>query len=66
MIITLKSKETWSKEEDNLANSNFKALNVIFVVNDVTQFKLIVDCESIRDEWIILQNVHEGTLLFKI
>ena len=46
---TLKSKETWTKEEDSLANNNFKALNVIFVVVDVTRFKLISACESAKD-----------------
>ena len=52
--VTLKSEETWTKEENTLANSNFKALNAIFAIVDVTQFKLISACESTRDGWIIL------------
>ena len=62
----VKSEEIWSKKEDNFANSYFKALNAIFIAVDVTQFKLISDCESAKDAWIILQNAHEWTPLVKI
>ena len=48
-IVTLKPEQSWSIEEDRLANSNFKALNAIFTVVDVTQFKLITACESAKD-----------------
>ena len=29
-VTTIKSEETWTKAENNLANINFKALNAIF------------------------------------
>ena len=64
--VTLKSEKTWTKVENTLANSNFKALNVIFTTVDVTQFKLISACESVINAWIILQNAHEGTSSVKI
>ena len=48
-MVTLKSKKTWSKEKDCLANNNFKALNAILVAGDIAQFKLIFACEFVRD-----------------
>ena len=39
-VVTLKPEQSWTTEEKRLANNNFKALNVIFVTIDVTQFKL--------------------------
>ena len=48
-VVTLKPDETWSTKGYLLANNNFKALNAIFVVVDVTQFKLISNSESIRN-----------------
>ena len=62
----MKFEETWSKEEDSLANNNFKVLNTIFAIIDVTQFKLISGYEYARDAWTILQNADEGTPLVKI
>ena len=35
-VVTWKPEKTWSTEEDHPANSNFKALNVIFAVINVT------------------------------
>ena len=48
-VTTVKSEETWTKAENNLANFNFKALNAIFSHVDANQFKLISACESTRD-----------------
>ena len=52
--VTLKSEETWTKAENTLTNSNFKAVTAIFAIVDLIQFKLISACESVRDAWIIL------------
>ena len=65
-VTTVKSEETWTKEENSLATANFKALNAIFASVDSTQFKLISACESAKDAWSILQTAHEGTPLVKI
>ena len=46
---TVKSDETWTKEENSFATTNFKALNAIFASVDSTQFKLIFACESAKD-----------------
>ena len=48
--VTSKSEKTWKKVENTFANSNFKALNAIFATVDVTQFKLISICESVKDK----------------
>ena len=34
--VTLKYEKTWTKEENTIANSNFKALNAILSTVDVT------------------------------
>ena len=65
-VVTLKPEERWTTEEESFANNNFQAFNVIFVTIDVTQFKLISACESVRDVWVVLQNAHERTLAVKI
>ena len=65
-VTTVKSEETWTKEENSLATANFKALNAIFASVDSIQFKLISACESAKDAWTILQTAHEGTPLVKI
>ena len=65
-VTTIKFEETWSKEENSLATTNFKALNAIFAYADFTQFKLISACESTKDIWKILQIAHKGTPLVKI
>ena len=55
-----------SKEENSLAITNFKTLNVIFASINATQFKLISTCKCAKDAWKILQNAYEGTTLVKI
>ena len=62
---TLKSEETWSKEESALATTNFKALNAIFAPVDANQFKQISSCECARDVSNILQTTHKGTPLLR-
>ena len=44
-----KSKIKWSTNECKLANSNSKALNVIFNAIYANQFKLISTCESVKE-----------------
>ena len=41
-----KPEESWSTDEDRLANYNSKALNAIFNAVDANQFKLISTCET--------------------
>lgn len=41
----MKPEEKWSTEEDQLANSNSRALNAIFNGVDANQFKLISTCD---------------------
>ena len=53
-VTTIKSEDTWTKEENSLATANFKALNAIFAFVDSIQFKLISACESAKDAWTIL------------
>ena len=48
-VTTVKSEETWTKEENSLATANFKVLNRIFASVDSIQFKLISACESAKD-----------------
>lgn len=60
-----KPKESWSNEEDHLANNNSKALNSIFNVVDANQFKLISTCKSAKEAWNIRQVAHEGTTAVK-
>ena len=50
----VKFEETWTKGENSLATTNFKALNAIFAYVDSIQFKLIFVCESVKDAWTIL------------
>ena len=53
-VVTLKLEKRWTTKEECFANNNFKAFNAIFATVDVTQFKLISTCKSIRDAWMIL------------
>jgi len=56
-----KPEESWSTDEDRLANYNSRALNAIFNGVDVHQFKMISTCESAKEAWEILEVAHEGT-----
>ncbi|PNX56975.1 gag-protease polyprotein [Trifolium pratense] len=62
----LKPEEDWSKEEDELALGNSKALNALYNGVDKNMFKLIKKCTSAKEAWDILKTVHEGTSKVKI
>jgi len=61
-----KAEEQWSKEEDELALGNSKALNDIFNGVDKNIFRLVNNCEVAKDAWNILKTTHEGTSRVKI
>src|ERR1044072_4177650 len=62
----LKLEENWSKEDDELALANSKALNAIFGGVDRNIFRLIKTCEVAKDAWEILKTTHEGTSKVKM
>ncbi|MCI96010.1 gag-protease polyprotein, partial [Trifolium medium] len=57
----LKPEEEWSKEEDELALGNSKALNALFNGVDNNMFRLIKKCTVAKEAWEILKTTHEGT-----
>ncbi|MCI72168.1 gag-protease polyprotein, partial [Trifolium medium] len=57
----LKPEEDWSKEEDELALRNSKALNGLFNGVNKNMFRLIKQCTVAKDAWEILKTTHEGT-----
>ncbi|CAJ2636000.1 unnamed protein product [Trifolium pratense] len=59
--LELKAEEDWSKEEDELALGNSKALYALYNGVDKHIFKLIKQCVSAKEAWKILETVHEGT-----
>jgi len=62
----LKPEEEWSKEEDDLALGNNKALNALFNGVDKNMFRLINNCTVAKDAWSILRTTHEGTSKVKM
>jgi hypothetical protein len=50
----LKPEEDWSKEEDELALGNSKALNALFNGVDKNIFRLINTCTITKEGWEIL------------
>ncbi|KAK2415413.1 gag-protease polyprotein [Trifolium repens] len=62
----LKGEGDWTSEEETEANSNSKALNVIFNGVDENIFKLINTCTEAKQAWEILQTAHEGTSKVKM
>ena len=62
----LKPKEDWSKEEDEIALGNYKALNAIFNGIDKNIVILVNTCEVAKDALWILQSTHEGTSKVKM
>ncbi|KAK2359745.1 hypothetical protein QL285_085090 [Trifolium repens] len=62
----LKSEVDWSKEEDELAHGNSKALNALFNGVDKNMFRLIKQCTVAKDAWEILETTHEGTSKVKM
>ena len=61
-----KAEEQWTKEEDDLALGNSKALNAIFNGVDKNIFRLVNNCEVAKDAWDILKTTHEGTSRVKM
>ncbi|XP_050881216.1 uncharacterized protein LOC127084755 [Lathyrus oleraceus] len=61
-----KAEEQWTKEEDDLALGNSKALNVIFNGVDKNILRLVNNCEVAKDAWNILKTTHEGTSRVKM
>jgi len=57
----LKPEEEWSKEEDELALGNSKALNALFDGVDKNMFRLIKQYTVAEDAWEIVKTTHEGT-----
>ncbi|PNX99503.1 gag-protease polyprotein, partial [Trifolium pratense] len=64
--LELKPEEDWTKEEDELALGNSKALYALYNGVDKHIFKLIKKCVSAKQAWKILENVHEGTSKVKM
>ncbi|MCI31862.1 gag-protease polyprotein, partial [Trifolium medium] len=64
--LELKPEEDWSKEEDELALGNSKALNALFNGVDKNMFRLIKQCTVAKDAWEILKTTHEGTSKVKM
>jgi len=58
--------EEWSKDEDDLALGNNKALNSLFMGVDKNMFRLINNCTVAKDAWNILRTTHEGTSKVKM
>ncbi|XP_057434400.1 uncharacterized protein LOC130727312 [Lotus japonicus] len=62
----LKPEEEWTKEEDEEALGNSKALNAIFNGVDKNMFRLINTCTVAKDAWEILRITHEGTTRVRV
>src|ERR1044072_578280 len=58
---TFKEEADWSKEEDEEALANSKALNAIFNGVDKNMFRLINTCTVAKEAREILRTAHEGT-----
>ncbi|GAU51065.1 hypothetical protein TSUD_411780 [Trifolium subterraneum] len=57
----LKPEAEWTKEEDELAHGNSKALNALFNAVDNNIFRIIKQCSVAKEAWEILMTTHEGT-----
>ena len=60
-LISYKKEQDWTKEEDEEALENSKALNAIFNGVDKNMLKLINTCTIAKEAWEILRTTHEGT-----
>ena len=56
----------WQTSQKEIIAFNSKAMNVIFNVVSIEEFKRISDVEVAHTIWNILQTVHEGTKTIKI
>ncbi|GAA0159951.1 hypothetical protein LIER_16616 [Lithospermum erythrorhizon] len=60
-VATVKPAADYTREEDEVALANNKALNVIFNVVDVNVFKMINMCIVAKVAWKTLEMAYEGT-----
>ena len=56
----------WTTTQKETASFNSKAMNAIFNVVSMEEFKRISNMEIAHTAWNILQTVHEGTKAIKI
>ena len=56
----------WNTAQKEAANFNSKAINAIFNIVSMKEFKRISNVEVDHTTWNILQTVHEGTKAIKI
>lgn len=50
----------WSREENDVAKFNNKALHAILSSLDVSIFKVVMNCESTKEAWEILERYCQG------
>ncbi|XP_045799072.1 uncharacterized protein LOC123893185 [Trifolium pratense] len=62
----VKAVKDYSKDEDELALGNSKALNAIFNGVDINMFRLVKRCTVAKNAWEILRKAHEGTSKVKL
>ncbi|CAJ2633141.1 unnamed protein product [Trifolium pratense] len=62
----IKPTKDYSKDEDDLALGNSKALNAIFNGVDINMFRLVKRCTVAKHAWEILRKAHEGTSKVKL
>ncbi|CAJ2644227.1 unnamed protein product [Trifolium pratense] len=62
----VKTVKDYSKDEDELALGNSKALNAIFNGVDINMFRLVKRCTVAKNAWEILRKAHEGTSKVKL
>ncbi|WJX12965.1 hypothetical protein P8452_03412 [Trifolium repens] len=62
----LKLEADWTKEEDEAALNNNKAINALFNGVDTNMFKLIKKYLSAKEAWEILMTCYEGTSKVKM
>ncbi|XP_010531753.1 PREDICTED: uncharacterized protein LOC104807981 [Tarenaya hassleriana] len=60
-VITTKPKSQWTTQEKKDSAMNQKALSIIFSSVSHDEFEQIQGCETAKDEWDILELIHEGT-----
>ena len=58
--------DQWSNAQKEATSFNSKAMNVIFKVVSIEEYKMISNVKIAHTAWNILQTVHEGTKAVKI
>src|SRR4051812_1547814 len=58
--------EEWSKDEEEMALGNSKALNSLFNGINKNIFRLVQHCELAKEVWDTLKTTHEGTSKIKM